>query len=301
MKKNSILFILSLTSLVILNGCTYTKKAANDKVVSVEVTAPNTKENSNNNTSNTTAQENKTDKTENLTITASKKTVTPPVYKKGDNGLKIKEIQQKLNKFGYKLIVDGDFGPSTYNAVLDFQRRNKIKADGIVSTVTLKKLDQKPTKATMYQPPVVKPSTSANGSAEKIVNSKGFSSSTKYFIWIDFKKQKVHIFTGSKGKWKLIKSMVCSSGKPSTPTIKGIFTVGSKGGYFIADGGARCKYYTQIKGNYLFHSVLYNNKGTKIIDGRLGIPLSHGCVRLAPQNAKYIYDNIPRGTKIWSS
>ena len=95
--------------------------------------------------------------------------------------------------------------------------------------------------------------------------------------------------------------MVCSSGKASTPTVKGNFTVGSKGGYFIADGGARCKYYTQIRGNYLFHSVLYDNKGNYIIDNTLGAPVSHGCVRLSLKNAKFIYYNIPAKTAIWSN
>ena len=88
---------------------------------------------------------------------------------------------------------------------------------------------------------------------------------------------------------------------PKEPTVKGTFAVGSKGSYFIADGGARCKYYTQIKGNYLFHRVLYDSKGEKIIDGTLGVPVSHGCVRLATENAKFIYDNIPAGTTIWSN
>ena len=36
----------------------------------------------------------------------------------------------------------------------------------------------------------------------------------------------------------------------------------------------------------------------EIKDGRLGINASHGCVRLALSNAKWIYDNIPRGTKV---
>ncbi|MFQ9071670.1 MAG: L,D-transpeptidase [Faecalibacillus faecis] len=33
-------------------------------------------------------------------------------------------------------------------------------------------------------------------------------------------------------------------------------------------------------------------------DNRTGIPLSHGCVRLEIQYAKWIYDNIPSGTKV---
>ena len=80
----------------------------------------------------------------------------------------------------------------------------------------------------------------------------------------------------------------------------GSFKVGSKGSYFISSGGARCKYYTQIRGNYLFHSVLYDRKGNYVIDNTLGVAVSHGCVRLALSNAKFIYDNIPARTLIWS-
>ena len=33
-------------------------------------------------------------------------------------------------------------------------------------------------------------------------------------------------------------------------------------------------------------------------DGRLGMGISHGCVRLALADAKWIYDTIPSGTKV---
>ncbi len=62
-------------------------------------------------------------------------------------------------------------------------------------------------------------------------------------------------------------------------------------------GSARCYWYTQFRGNYLFHSVLYNKNGT-LMDGRLGMPLSHGCVRLNINNAKWIYDTIPAGSTV---
>mgnify|MGYP001567698816 CR=1 FL=1 len=217
---------------------------------------------------------------------------------------KIKEIQQKLNKFGYKLYADGDFGRLTYYAVIDFQMRNKLNKDGIVGSSTLKKLNMKPTSQTMYKQPVIqkyKPKVPvSNNSLEKTINSKNSYSSTAYFIWIDLPHQKVNIFKGSNKKWHLIRSMACSSGKSRTPTVKGNFTVGSKGSYFISDGGARCKYYTQIRGNYLFHSVLYDRRGNYVIDNTLGVPVSHGCVRLALKDAKFIYDNIPARTAIWS-
>ena len=34
------------------------------------------------------------------------------------------------------------------------------------------------------------------------------------------------------------------------------------------------------------------------MDGGVGMQLSHGCVRLPIENAKWIYGNIPNGTKV---
>lgn len=88
------------------------------------------------------------------------------------------------------------------------------------------------------------------------------------------------------------------SGKPSAPTIKGIFYAGPKGYSFGEARGFRCLYYTQIKDNYLFHSIPYNLDGS-IRDPRLGMQLTDGCVRLSTKNAKWIYDNFPSGSTIY--
>ena len=53
-------------------------------------------------------------------------------FRQGNKGSKVKEIQQKLNKFGYKLYADGDFGRLTYYAVIDFQMRNKLDRKSVV-------------------------------------------------------------------------------------------------------------------------------------------------------------------------
>lgn len=133
--------------------------------------------------------------------------------------------------------------------------------------------------------------------AINFVNSKDYTSSTSYLIWVDLKNFKVNVFKGSKSSWLLVHSYLCTIGKASTPTPKGTFTVGIKGLYFGVEKGYKCWYYTQFKGNYLFHSILYNLDGS-IRDGRLGMALSDGCVRLAKENAKWIYDSIPQGTKV---
>lgn len=126
--------------------------------------------------------------------------------------------------------------------------------------------------------------------------AQGYSSYTKYLILVDRSSCMVGIYQGSKNNWKLKYFWPCAPGKASTPTISGEYNVAGKG-YYFDSGNSRCFYYTQFKGNYLFHSVLYNKNGT-LQDGRVGIQLSHGCVRLEINNAKWIYDNIPRGTHV---
>lgn len=123
-----------------------------------------------------------------------------------------------------------------------------------------------------------------------------YSSSTQYLILVNRSTHKVGIFSGWQGNWRCVNYWDCSDGAPSTPTVEGTFTVGIRG-YYFDSGASRCYWYTQFKGNYLFHSVLYNKNGT-LRDGRLGMPLSHGCVRLDINNAKWIYDNIPAGTTV---
>lgn len=221
-------------------------------------------------------------------------------YKKGDKGDKVVEIQKRLIKYGYELDTDGDFGNATFNAIWDFQGRLGLSRDGIIGPETIAKLNEEPTEKTKYKPPVVPAfnNTTTQNNLEKFLNDNTFSSETNYFIWVDLANQKVNLFEGCSKNWRLIKSMPCSTGKASTPTVKGNFSVQGKGSYFRVNSYVICKYYTQFYGNYLFHTVLLDNNGN-IVDGTLGTPVSHGCIRLAIEDAKYIYDNVPLGTFVW--
>ena len=49
---------------------------------------------------------------------------------------KVRQLQELLNKHGYRLQVDGEFGPRTKAAVLDFQTDHKLTADGLVGPIT---------------------------------------------------------------------------------------------------------------------------------------------------------------------
>ena len=128
----------------------------------------------------------------------------------------------------------------------------------------------------------------------------GIWSDTNWLLVVDTNKCTMGVYYWSSGRWQLQYYWYCSPGKPSTPTVKGQFTVGNRG-YYFDSYGVRCFYWTQFYGNYLFHSVLYAQTSSPqyISDGRTGMQLSHGCVRLDLDNAYWIYANIPRGTKVW--
>ena len=126
------------------------------------------------------------------------------------------------------------------------------------------------------------------------------TSRSNYIVVVDRATHRVGVFKGKKNNWVNVKYYKCCVGKSSTPTISGTYNVGVKGKYFDTGTKGRCWYYTQISGNYLFHSVIYDRQSTpkKIIDNSMDAAVSHGCVRLDLDNAKWIYDSIPKNTKV---
>lgn len=54
----------------------------------------------------------------------------------GGGALTYADIQRGLNKFGYNLAVDNNWGPKSSNALADFQRRNGLTIDRIVGPKT---------------------------------------------------------------------------------------------------------------------------------------------------------------------
>lgn len=55
----------------------------------------------------------------------------------GQRGEEVTRVQQKLKQYGYfSGTVDGQFGQATYDAVVWFQKKNGLKADGVVGRAT---------------------------------------------------------------------------------------------------------------------------------------------------------------------
>ncbi|MFW6023040.1 MAG: spore cortex-lytic enzyme [Halanaerobiaceae bacterium] len=59
----------------------------------------------------------------------------------GSSGTSVSVLQRKLSDWGYyEGSVDGTYGSGTYTAVLNFQRKNRLRVDGVVGPQTWKAL-----------------------------------------------------------------------------------------------------------------------------------------------------------------
>lgn len=131
------------------------------------------------------------------------------------------------------------------------------------------------------------------------INTFNIESKTEYLLYVNLATQKTDIFQGSANNWNLIKSFSCSTGIAGEETPKGVYSIQTRGDWFFSDeyqqGG---KYWVQFMGDYLFHSLPFNEDQSQIVDETLGTPASHGCIRLKVEESKWLYDNIPNDTKL---
>lgn len=131
------------------------------------------------------------------------------------------------------------------------------------------------------------------------INSLNLSSYTSSLIYVNKSKQTTYVYTGSTNSWKLDKTFLSSTGITGKDTPSGVFEVLEKGEWFFSEKYQQgAKYWVQFKGNYLFHSLPFSKDKKTIVDYTLGTATSHGCVRLSLEDAKWLYDNVKKGTKV---
>lgn len=100
---------------------------------------------------------------------------------------------------------------------------------------------------------------------------------------------------------RVVAAFVCSSGSAGNDTPTGTYTVKDRGESFYNPKYQEGAYYwVRFNGSYLFHSVPFDANRNIIPEqvADLGEPSSHGCLHLSMDDSKWIYDNIPRGTKV---
>lgn len=120
------------------------------------------------------------------------------------------------------------------------------------------------------------------------LKSAKIKSNKKYLIWVSSYNQHVYIFKKSKGKWVATKhNWECSMGKASTPSPTGNKTLHKKIGHRHGISYWNC--FSSLNALHGVHS------GWGAYLGRLA---SHGCIRNQTKNAKWIYYNCPKGTKV---
>ena len=138
--------------------------------------------------------------------------------------------------------------------------------------------------------------------------AQGYSSNTNYLILVDKSTYTVRIYKGSKGSWSRIKSWDCTHGGSNTPN--GVWVIDdhvtkrdATWGWADFDYSSAAFACHISAGNY-FHTILFE-KGTRgnpynqpIRDGNLRRNYSNGCIRLKIENAEWVWDNIPFGTKV---
>lgn len=146
-----------------------------------------------------------------------------------------------------------------------------------------------------WSPPITADPHAATAKAGAVKNystavSKSRQTSSPRRIEIDLSEQRLRAWEGN----KLIYSFRTSTGKGSTPTPTGRYSINSKyrlnrmrgRGYDIPN----VPYTMYFHGGYAIHGAFWHN--------RFGTPVSHGCVNLPVNQARKLYNWADTGTLV---
>ena len=199
----------------------------------------------------------------------------------GASGPEIRRMQRRLIALGYSASgVDGTFGKHTEVALTYFQQRNHLPETGVCD---------RQTQEVLFSHDAI--------NSDKVV--------TLYKAMVSVRDQRVYIYRWTGNDYTALEhTFVCSTGTVANPTITGTFQAEGRNGewYYMEDSCVWVKYAFVITGGFFFHSVLFNNQydttptGTSVRN--LGTRASHGCVRMAEADAKWIYDNCENGMTV---
>lgn len=138
----------------------------------------------------------------------------------------------------------------------------------------------------------------------------------KYYILLDLVNQIVTVFErDAAGEYtKVVRRFLCTTGRTetdpedptdvATPTPRGVWKIGGRErfGKFASFSGEYARYWVQLVGSVYFHSVMFGNRSVDSMKSsafrNLGSNVSHGCVRLYVEDAKWLYYYACPGTTV---
>ena len=130
---------------------------------------------------------------------------------------------------------------------------------------------------------------------------------TRYEVEVNIASQIVTVFRGSeRTEENVARQMICSTGEHNS-TPRGTFKVTTrrcdrKEWYYIKSFRAYVQYSVRFYNDILFHSVPCKSRNADDFDlealAGMGSPVSHGCVRLYREDAKWLAENVEDGSKV---
>lgn len=210
----------------------------------------------------------------------------------GDKGSDVQNVQQRLMDLGfftYHKTTTGYYA-QTQDAVKKFQAHNGLDATGTVNEETWNAL---------FNDHSVAPANATPKPAPPL----------QYFFEVDINNQVVKVWkynAETQDYTDLDRTFLCATGTKQYPTPLGTFVLSGRTARwceFPTWGGGKAQYWTKIDESIAFHSVLYSDYDEMTLKASsltgLGKRGSHGCIRLTVADAKWIYNNVKKGMKVY--
>ncbi len=212
--------------------------------------------------------------------------------KNGSSGKLVKQMQERLAELGYyEGPLSGNFQKYTTRAVKNVQTQNGLPSTGVVDETTWNLI--------FNDVHIVLPGATPKPTPEP--------TPVPFHIVVDVANQVTSVYgRDENGEYTVVvRQMLCSTGMKATPSDVGDWVLNGRHAtwcIFPKWGNSYARYWTRINGSIAFHSPIYtavSNSAMKIGSyNKLGQRASHGCIRLAVWDAKWIYDNIGAGTVV---
>ena len=200
----------------------------------------------------------------------------------------VKQMQERMAQLGYyDGPVSGNFMDKTVAAVKKIQVQNGMEETGVV--------DEDTWNVIFNSPGIVMPDMTPKPAPK-----------TEFALTVDVKNQIVIVYTLDENNEYTVpvRYMLCSTGMKATPSPVGDWVLnGRKTRWcYFPKWGSYARYWTRINAQVAFHSPIYRSADTGTMNvssyKALGQRASHGCIRLSVEDAKWVYENVGKGTVV---